>query len=90
MAVPANLFWSAMSLEHTLANVVKRLGPHDDLFQLFPDLPGLPPRSREAQVARMRRLLAETRLRAERNIARQVEATARVRARVAAHHRRRR
>ncbi len=61
----------------------------DDLFSLFPDLPHPRPRSRDEQVARLRRQLIDARLRAQRNIARQVEAAARVRDRVVARQRQR-
>lgn len=60
-------------------------GPrHDDLFELFPDLPGLRLRSRAEQVARMQRRLLDTRSRAASNIERQQAASARVRAAVSA------
>jgi hypothetical protein len=78
--------WRAVPAEHTLPAVARRRrpAPRDDLFSIFPSLPFVPPRSREAQVARMRQLLSATRDRARASIARQREATARVRARVAA------
>ena len=64
--------------------------PHsDDLFAIFPDLPRLWRRTPEEHVAQMRRQVDETRERAVRNIARQREATARVRAAVSARRRRR-
>jgi hypothetical protein len=64
-------------------------GPrHDDLFEMFPDLPRLRARSRTEQVARMRRLLTDTRDRAATNIERQQAAAARVRAAVMARQRR--
>jgi hypothetical protein len=60
-------------------------GPrHNDLFEIFPDLPGLRTRSRDEQVARMRRLLLDTRDRAAVNIRRQRMASAQVRAAVLA------
>ena len=66
-----------------------RTNPHDDLFRIFPDLPRVvPPRSKEAQVARIRRQLLDTRERAARNIARQTKAAKRVRESVGEHSRR--
>jgi hypothetical protein len=71
--------------------MARRIGRprRDDLFAIFPDLPSLAPRSREAQVARIRRLMLSTRERAAASIERQRHATASVRARVAAARRRR-
>jgi hypothetical protein len=55
--------------------------PHsNDLFAIFPDLPRMRHRSSEGQVEKVRRQVDETRERARRNIARQQEAAARVRA----------
>jgi hypothetical protein len=54
----------------------------DDLFELFPDLPRPSARSREEQVARLRRLLNGTRARAAENVHRQQQAVAEVRLRL--------
>jgi hypothetical protein len=64
--------------------------PRDDLFRIFPSLPfPSTARSRDEQVARMRRLLLDMRSRARANIARQMDAIKRVRERVAEQQRRR-
>jgi hypothetical protein len=52
----------------------------DDLFELFPDLPGLRKRSAAEQVERVHRQVQETRERAGQNILRQKAASERVRA----------
>jgi hypothetical protein len=58
-----------------------RRRPHgNDLFAIFPDLPRMRHRSPDGQVAKVRRQVDETRERARRNIARQQQAAARVRA----------
>ncbi|HMF94880.1 MAG TPA: hypothetical protein VKE96_11320 [Vicinamibacterales bacterium] len=59
-----------------------------DLFELFPDLPYMRHRTPEEQVARLRAQVNATRARAMRNIARQREAAARVRAAISARRRR--
>jgi hypothetical protein len=67
--------------------VVRR--PHtDDLFEIFPDLLRMRHRSPQEHMARVRRQVDATRRRANINIARQREATARVRAAVSARRRR--
>jgi hypothetical protein len=59
--------------------------PHsNDLFEIFPDLPRGRQRRPEDQTAAVRRQVDATRERARRNIARQREAAARVRAGVSA------
>jgi hypothetical protein len=55
----------------------------NDLFELFPDLPGHRPRAAEEQVRRVRQQVEEFRKRARVNIDRQRASAARVRARVA-------
>jgi hypothetical protein len=55
----------------------------NDLFELFPDLPGHRPRAAEEQVRRVRQQVDEFRERAKLNIDRQRAAAARMRARVA-------
>ena len=60
----------------------------DDLFRIFPDLPGLEKRSPAAQVARMQRQVQDTRDRAGENILRQKTASERVRAAIAGRRRR--
>jgi len=63
--------------------------PHtDDLFEIFPDLPRMRQRSPQEHMAQVRRQVDATRRRASINIARQREATARVRAAVSARRRR--
>ena len=63
--------------------------PHsDDLFEIFPDLPHMRHRTPEEQVAQIRRQVNATRERANRNIARQRESTARFRAAISARRRR--
>jgi hypothetical protein len=52
----------------------------NDLFAIFPDLPGLRPRSAQEQIERVHRQVQQTRLRAGENIERQRAATERVRA----------
>ena len=58
--------------------------PHDDLFQIFPDLPWPRTSTRGETVQRIRQQIEDVRIRAAANIARQKAATERVRARVAA------
>ncbi len=53
---------------------------HDDLFQMFPDLPGLRKRTAAEQVDRVHRQVQDTRARASQNILRQQAAADRVRA----------
>jgi hypothetical protein len=60
----------------------------DDLFEIFPDLPRMRHRTPDEQVAQLRRQVNATRERATRNIARQREAAARVRATLSARRRR--
>jgi hypothetical protein len=60
----------------------------DDLFRIFPDLPGLRKRSPAEQVERVHRQVQSTRERAAENILRQQEATERVRTTIAARRRR--
>ena len=60
----------------------------DDLFQMFPDLPGLRKRSAVDQVERVHRQAEDTRQRAGQNILRQQAATERVRAAITGRRRR--
>jgi hypothetical protein len=60
----------------------------DDLFRIFPDLPGLQKRSAAAQVARVQREAQDTRERAGEHILRQKAATERVRTAIAGRRRR--
>jgi hypothetical protein len=60
----------------------------DDLFQIFPDLPGVRLRTPAEQVERVHRSVQDTRERAGRNIERQRAATERVRATLAGRRRR--
>ena len=60
----------------------------DDLFRIFPDLPGLQKRSAAEQVERVHRQVQDTRDRAGQNILRQQAATQRVRAAIAGRRRR--
>jgi hypothetical protein len=60
----------------------------DDLFAIFPDLPRMRHRTPEEQVAQVHRQVNAMRERATRNIARQREAAARVRATISARRRR--
>ena len=60
----------------------------DNLFSMFPDLPGLRKRTAAEQVERVHRQVQETRERAGRNILRQRAAAARVRAAIAGRRRR--
>ena len=60
----------------------------DDLFRIFPDLPGLQKRSPADGVARVHRQVQQTRDRASENILRQKAASQRVRAAVAGRRRR--
>jgi hypothetical protein len=60
----------------------------DDLFRIFPDLPGLRKRSPAAGVALVHRHAQETRDRAGQNILRQKAASERVRAAIAGRRRR--
>ena len=61
---------------------------HDDLFQVFPDLPGLRKRTPAEQVERVHRRVQDTRERAGENILRQQAAAARVRAAILGRRRR--
>ncbi len=63
----------------TLMRMAK-LGRRDDLFQMFPDLPGMRPRAAAEQIERVHRRVHDTRGRAEQNILRQKAASERVRA----------
>ena len=60
----------------------------DDLFKIFPDLPGLRKRSAAEQVERVHRQVQDTRERAGENILRQQAASERVRAAIAGRRRR--
>jgi hypothetical protein len=60
----------------------------DDLFAIFPDLPGIPYRTAAEQIEKVHRQVADTRARARENILRQKAASARVRAAVAGRKRR--
>ena len=60
----------------------------DDLFEIFPDLPGLRPRSTAEQVERLRRKAEGTRERARQNINRQRAAADQVRTAISARRRR--
>ena len=71
----------------TLMQMAKPLR-RDDLFQVFPDLPGLRKRTAAEQVARVHRQVQDTRERAGENIMRQKAASERVRAAVAGRQRR--
>jgi hypothetical protein len=52
----------------------------NDLFELFPDLPRRPYRTKEEQISKVHRQVEQTRQRAHENILRQRAATERVRA----------
>ena len=71
----------------TLMRVAKR-PRRDDLFTIFPDLPGVRPRSAAEQVDRVHRQVQATRERAGENILRQQAASERVRASIALRRRR--
>ena len=60
----------------------------DDLFQIFPDLPGLRKRTAAEQVERVHRQVQDTRERATENILRQQTAAERVRAAISGRRRR--
>jgi hypothetical protein len=60
----------------------------DDLFEIFPDLPGLRKRSPAEQMERVHRQVEETRERAGQNILRQRAASARVRTAISGRRRR--
>lgn len=60
----------------------------DDLFEMFPDLPGLRKRTASEQVERVHRQVQDTRERAGQNILRQQAASERVRAAIAGRRRR--
>ena len=60
----------------------------DDLFEIFPDLPGLRKRTAAEPVERVHRQVQDTRERAGENILRQQAASARVRAAIAGRRRR--
>ncbi len=60
----------------------------DDLFRIFPDLPGMRKRTAAEQVDRVQRQVKETRERASQNILRQQAASDRVRAAISGRHRR--
>jgi hypothetical protein len=72
----------------TLVDMPPRLPHSDDLFEIFPDLPGARLRSPEEQVRRVRQQVEEFRERARINIDRQKASAARMRARVAGRSRR--
>jgi hypothetical protein len=59
-----------------------------DLFEIFPDLPGLRKRTAAEQIERVHRQVEETRERAGQNILRQRIASARVREAISARRRR--
>jgi hypothetical protein len=61
----------------------------DDLFDIFPDLPGLRHRTADEQIRKVHQQVQETRLRARVNIDRQKANAAVMQARVAARKRRR-
>jgi hypothetical protein len=61
----------------------------NDLFEIFPDLPRLRPRTSQEQILRVRRQADATRRRATLNIDRQRAATERVRTALSARRRRR-
>ena len=61
---------------------------HDDLFAMFPDLPGLRKRTAAEQMERVQRQVQDTRERAGANILRQQAASERVRAAVTGRRRR--
>jgi hypothetical protein len=61
---------------------------HDDLFAIFPDLPGVRSRTAAEQIEKLHRHVQETRARAEENILRQRAASARVRAAITSRRRR--
>ena len=58
----------------------RRLPHSNDLFEIFPDLPGVRLRTAAEQVAQVQRQVQETRERARASILRQRAATERVRA----------
>jgi hypothetical protein len=74
----------------TLTDMVRAPRPpqHDDLFVIFPDLPGIRLRTAAEQVERLQLGVEEMRQRAHANIARQRAATERVRAALNARRRR--
>jgi hypothetical protein len=61
---------------------------HDDLFAIFPELPGLRKRTPAEQMERVQRQVQDTRERASSSILRQRDAAERVRAVVAGRRRR--
>jgi hypothetical protein len=69
--------------------VVKARRHSNDLFEIFPDLPGVRLRTATEQVEKVHRQVEETRMRAGVNIARQRAASARVRAALAGRRKRR-
>ncbi|MGH9144395.1 MAG: hypothetical protein ACRD2I_24915, partial [Vicinamibacterales bacterium] len=71
----------------TLMRMAK-LPRRDDLFQIFPDLPGMRPRTAAEQIERVHRKVQDTRERAEQNILRQKAASERVRAAISIRRRR--
>ena len=71
----------------TLVRMGKPVG-RDDLFQIFPDLPGVRTRTAAEQVERIQRKVKDTRERAGQNILRQQAASERARASVASRRRR--
>jgi hypothetical protein len=76
--------------EATVDTLMRMATPprRDDLFRIFPDLPGLRKRTPAEQVERVHRHVQDTRERAGQNILRQKAASERVRAAVAGRRRR--
>jgi hypothetical protein len=76
--------------ETTVATLLRMPKPprRDDLFRIFPDLPGMRPRTAAEQVDRLHSKVKDTRERAAQNILRQRAATERVRAALTARRRR--
>jgi hypothetical protein len=76
--------------EATVDTLIRMARPprRDDLFQIFPDLPGLRKRTAAEQIERVHRHVQDTRERAGQNILRQKAASERVRAAVAGRRRR--
>jgi hypothetical protein len=74
----------------TVDNVMRMAKPprHDDLFQIFPDLPGMRMRTKAEQIERVHRQVQNTRERATANILRQQQASERVRAAITGRRRR--
>ena len=74
--------YSVMERFHAAVDTLMRMAkpaPRDDLFQIFPDLPGVRKRTAAEQVERVHRHAQDTRERAGQNILRQRAASERVR-----------